>query len=534
MAEQVLLYDTTLRDGMQGEGMSLSVGEKLRVAHALDALGVQLIEAGFAASNPKEEAVFDLLSKERFENAGIVAFGMTRRREVDAEDDPALRGLANCFAPVCCLVGKTWSLHLQKVIKADPEENLRMIDDSVGFLAGRGKRVIYDAEHFFDAYRDDPAYALRCLRTAAEAGAENVTLCDTNGSSLPSQVAEATQQVVEELGAAVQVGIHTHDDSGCGVANSLVAVDRGARLVQGTMNGYGERCGNANLISILPALQLKMGFDCIPPERLERLTETAHLVDEVCNVSPNPNQPYVGTNAFAHKGGMHVAGVSRDARTFEHVEPAAVGADRRVLVSELSGKGTVEARAEQTGVELDEAGATRIVERVKDLEHRGYHLEAADGSFDLLIRKETGGYEPLFRLESWRVIVEKREDGRVATEATIKIWADGERYVRTAEGNGPVNALDRALRDAIGERFPHLRDIQLVNYKVRILDESKGTAAVTRVLLDASDGTDTWGSIGVSENIIEASWEALVDSLEAGMLPSRAHHVRGRSAAEVA
>jgi 2-isopropylmalate synthase len=534
MAEQVLLYDTTLRDGMQGEGMSLSVGEKLRVAHALDALGVQLIEAGFAASNPKEEAVFDLLSKERFENAEIVAFGMTRRREADAEDDPALRGLANCFAPVCCLVGKTWSLHLQKVIKADPEENLRMIDDSVGFLAGRGKRVIYDAEHFFDAYRDDPAYALRCLRTAAEAGAENVTLCDTNGSSLPSQVAEATQQVVEELGAAVQVGIHTHDDSGCGVANSLVAVDRGARLVQGTMNGYGERCGNANLISILPALQLKMGFDCIPPERLERLTETAHLVDEVCNVSPNPNQPYVGTNAFAHKGGMHVAGVSRDARTFEHVEPAAVGADRRVLVSELSGKGTVEARAEQTGVELDEAGATRIVERVKDLEHRGYHLEAADGSFDLLIRKETGGYEPLFRLESWRVIVEKREDGRVATEATIKIWADGERYVRTAEGNGPVNALDRALRDAIGERFPHLRDIQLVNYKVRILDESKGTAAVTRVLLDASDGTDTWGSIGVSENIIEASWEALVDSLEAGMLPSRAHHVRGRSAAEVA
>ena len=533
MAEQVLLYDTTLRDGMQGEGMSLSVGEKVRVAHALDALGVHLIEAGFAASNPKEEAVFDLLSKERFENAEIVAFGMTRRREVAAEDDPALRGLASCFAPVCCLVGKTWSLHLEKVIKADPEENLRMIGDSVGFLAARGKRVIYDAEHFFDAYRDDPVYALCCLRAAAEAGAENVTLCDTNGSSLPSQVAEAAERVVDELGADVQVGIHTHDDSGCGVANALVAVERGARLVQGTMNGYGERCGNANLISILPALQLKMGFRCIPSERLERLTETAHLVDELCNVSPNPNQPYVGTNAFAHKGGMHVAGVSRDARTFEHVDPTAVGADRRVLVSELSGKGTVEARAEQTGVELDAAGASRIVERVKDLEHRGYHLEAADGSFDLLIRRETGSYEPLFRLEAWRVIVEKREDGRVATEATIKIWADGERYVRTAEGNGPVNALDRALRDAIGERFPHLRDIQLVNYKVRILDESKGTAAVTRVLLDASDGTDTWGSIGVSENIIEASWEALVDSLEAGMLPSRAHHVRAGSAAEV-
>jgi 2-isopropylmalate synthase len=310
-------------------------------------------------------------------------------------------------------------------------------------------------------------------------------------------------------------------------------VEHGARLVQGTVNGYGERCGNGNLVSILPALQLKMGYDCIPPDRLERLTEVAHLVDELCNVTPDANQPYVGANAFAHKGGMHVAGVSRDSRTFEHVDPAAVGADRRLLVSELSGKGTVQARAEQTGVDLEGETASRLVERVKDLEHRGYQLEAADGSFDLLIRKETGDYEPLFRLEAWRVIVEKREDGKVATEATIKIWVDGERYVRTAEGNGPVNALDRALRSAIAERYPHLRDIQLVNYKVRILDEAKGTGAVTRVLLDASDGTDTWGTIGVSENIIEASWEALVDSLEAGMLPSRAEHVRARWAAEV-
>jgi 2-isopropylmalate synthase len=528
MAEQVLVYDTTLRDGMQGEGMSLSVGEKVRVAHALDALGVHLIEAGFPASNPKEGALFDLLSRETFETAGVAAFGMTRRRDSTAEQDPGLRLLAECFAPVCTLVGKTWALHLEKVTKVDPEENLRMIADSVAFLDGAGKRVIYDAEHFFDAYRDDPAYALRCLRAAAEAGAENVTLCDTNGSSLPPQVAEATDRVVAELGDAAQVGIHTHDDAGCGVANSVLAVERGARLVQGTMNGYGERCGNANLVSILPALQLKLGYECIPEERMQRLTEVAHLVDELCNVTPNPNQPYVGTNAFAHKGGTHVAGVSRDARTFEHVDPAAVGADRRLLISELSGKGTVQARAD-----VDDATAERVVERVKDLESRGYHLEAADGSFDLLIRKETGDYEPLFRLESWRVIVEKREDGRVETEATIKIWAEGERYVRTAEGNGPVNALDRALRDAIGERHPHLRDIQLVNYKVRILDESKGTAAVTRVLLDASDGKDTWGSMGVSENIIEASWEALVDSLEAGMLPQRAEHTRKRSPAEV-
>jgi 2-isopropylmalate synthase len=505
--------------------MSLSVGEKVRVAHALDSLGVHLIEAGFPASNPKEEALFDLLSRERFDHAEVAAFGMTRRRDATAEEDPGLRLLADGFAPVCTLVGKTWSLHLEKVTQVDQEENLRMIEDSVSFLAREGKRVVYDAEHFFDAYRDDPDYALRCLRAAAEAGAENLTLCDTNGSSMPSQVAEATERVVRELGGGVQVGIHTHEDAGCGVANSIVAVEHGARLVQGTMNGYGERCGNANLVSIVPALQLKLGFDCIEPERLAHLTEVSHLVDELCNVSPNPNQPYVGANAFAHKAGMHVTGVSRDARTFEHVDPSLVGADRKVLVSELSGKGSVQARAQ-----VDDDTATRVVERVKDLESRGYHLEAADGTFDLLIRKESGEYEPLFRLESWRVIVEKLEDGKVQTEATIKIWVDGERYVRTAEGNGPVNALDRALRSAIGERYAHLRDIELVNFKVRILDESKGTGAVTRVLLDASDGKDTWGSIGVSENIIEASWEALVDSLEAGMLPGRPEHHRTRRA----
>jgi 2-isopropylmalate synthase len=521
----VSIYDTTLRDGMQGEGMSLSADEKVRVAHALDDLGVHLIEAGFPSSNPKEEALFELLAGETFATSEVAAFGMTRRRNSKAEDDPALRLLADSFAPVCTLVGKTWSLHLEKVTQVDTEENLRMIADSVGWLAAQGKRVVYDAEHFFDAWRDDSAYALQCLRAAAEAGADNVTLCDTNGSSLPSQVAEATARVVAELSDSVQVGIHTHDDAGCGVANSLVAIEAGARLVQGTMNGFGERCGNANLISIIPALELKMGFETIGRERLQRLTEIAHLMDDLCNVTPNPNQPYVGANAFAHKGGMHVAGINRDARTFEHIEPADVGADRRVLVSELSGKGTVQARAD-----VDGETAARVIERVKDLEHRGYQFEAADGSFDLLIRKETGEYEPLFRLESWRAIVEKREDGRVETEATIKIWVDGERYVRTAEGNGPVHALDRALRAAIGERHPHLRDIELVNFKVRILDERKGTAAVTRVLLDASDGQDTWGSIGVSENIIEASWEALVDSIEAGILPGRTQSPRSRAA----
>src|SRR3954453_3604379 len=506
---------------MQGEGMSLSVDEKLRVAHALDSLGVHFIEAGFPSSNPKEEAFFELLAGERFANAEIAAFGMTRRRGVAAADDPALRLLAETFVPVCTLVGETWALHLEKVTKVDPEENLAMIADSVAFLRGEGKRVVYDAEHFFDGFAHDPEYAVRCLRAAAGAGAETVVLCDTNGATLPDQLASAVHKVAMELAPSVRIGIHPHDDAGCGVANAIVAVDAGARQFQGTINGYGERCGNANLVSIIPGLQLKLGYECIDPERLGHLTETAHLVDEICNVSPNPNQPYVGKNAFAHKGGMHVAGIREDARTFEHVDPAAVGNDRSVLISELSGRGTVQERAD-----VDEATASRVVERVKELEHQGYQFEAADGSFDLLIRKETGEYEPLFQLESFRVIVEKREDGKVQTEATIKIWADGERYLRTAEGNGPVNALDRALRAALIEIHPHLRDIELTNFKVRILDEAKGTCAITRVLLDSSDGVDSWGSIGVSENIIEASWEALVDSLEAGILPSRAEHTR--------
>jgi 2-isopropylmalate synthase len=448
---------------------------------------------------------------------------MTRRRGVRAADDEALRLLADAFVPVCTLVGKTWSLHLEKVVRVDRDENLRMIEESVAFLVGEGKSVVYDCEHFFDAWRDDADYALRCARAAAEAGAAWVTLCDTNGASLPHEIEQATAAVVAALGAPV--GIHCHNDAECGVANSLAAVRAGARMVQGTMNGYGERCGNANLVSILPNLQLKMGHECVP--ELSGLTEASHYLDELLNFVPDPNRPYVGANAFAHKGGMHVAGVAADPATFEHVDPAAVGNRRDVLISELSGKGTVLQRAEVTGVELDPAAAARVVERVKRLEHEGFHFEAADGSFDLLIRRETGEYQPLFRLESWRVIAEKREDGRVQTEATIKIWVDGERYVRTAEGNGPVNALDTALRAAIIEIYPHLADVRLVNYKVRILDERKATGAVTRVLLDASDGTDTWGAIGVSENVIEASWDALVDSLEAGMLPGRVQHQRG-------
>ncbi len=519
------LYDATLRDGMGGGGLTLTAQEKLRVVRALDELGVHLIEAGFPASNPKEQELFDLLSRERLPSAEIVAFGMTRRRGVAAEQDEGLRVLADCFAPVCTLVGKASVLHVEKVVRVSRDENLKMIGSSVSFLVSQGKRVLLDAEHFFDGFGLDPGYALDCLRAAAEAGAERLVLCDTNGGSLPPQIRTAFA-VVREAVSGVALGIHCHDDSGCAVANTLTAVEAGATQVQGTVNGIGERTGNANLITIIADLQLKMGAELLPPERLARLTETAHFVDELLNRSPNPAQPYVGKHAFAHKAGMHAAGVRADAQTFEHVDPALVGNGRDVLVSELSGKGTVAEKAAEAGLQLPqgkegEEFAQRVVERVKELEHEGFQFEAADGSFELLMRKEAGTYEPLFRLESWRVLVEKRVDGKVITEATIKVWLGGERYVRTAEGNGPVHALDAALRDAIGELHPHLRDIELVNFKVRILDETKGTGAVTRVLIDASDGKDVWGTIGVSENVIAASWDALVDSLEYGMQPGR-------------
>ena len=515
----IQLYDATLRDGMQGEGMSLSAEEKLRVAHALDDLGIELIEAGFPASNPKERELFELLAAERFDNAQIAAFGMTRRRDTSAAEDPALVLLAESVAPVCTLVGKTWTLHLEKIVKVDRAENLRMVAESIAFLRGEGKRVIYDAEHYFDGWRAEPEYAIACITAAAEAGAETVVLCDTNGSSLPSQVAAATSAAVAALGDSVRIGIHCHNDLECGVANSLAAVEVGARQVQGTVNGYGERTGNANLISIIANLQLKLGYQCLSDEQLGRLTQTAHFIDELLNFTPDPNQPYVGRNAFAHKGGMHVAGVSADATTFEHVDPAVVGNERALLVSELAGRASVVETAAAVGLELDDAAVARVLERVKTLEHEGYQFEAADGSLELLLRRETGDYEPLFELESWRVVVQTNGAGEVGTEATIKIKIAGKRYERSAHGNGPVNALDAALRAAIVDVHPHLADISLVNYKVRIVDEAKGTAAVTRVLIDASDGNEVWGTIGVSENVIAASCEALVESLERGMLP---------------
>jgi 2-isopropylmalate synthase len=383
-----------------------------------------------------------------------------------------------------------------------------------------GKRVLFDAEHFFDGWREDPRYAIETLRAAEAGGTERLVLCDTNGGSLPSQITAAVDAVRTAL-PGLAIGIHTHDDAGCAVANSLVAIEAGATQVQGTINGIGERTGNANLVTIIADLQMKMGIEVLPEGHLARLTETAHFVDELLNRAPNPSQPYVGKNAFAHKAGMHAAGVSADASTFEHVEPGAVGNRSDVIVSELAGRATVADKGNSAGLGLDDATSARIVERVKQLEHLGYQFEAADGSFELLMRRESGQYEPLFRLESWRVTVEQQADAGVVSEATIAIWIGDERYERTATGNGPVNALDSALRSAVTEVYPDVGNVELVNYKVRILDESHGTDAVTRVLIDASDGEDVWGTIGVGENVIAASWQALVDSLEFGQQAGR-------------
>jgi 2-isopropylmalate synthase len=516
-SNRIQLYDATLRDGMGGGGMTLTAAEKVRVVHALDALGVHMIEAGFPASNPKELELFELLERESLHTAEIVAFGMTRRRGVDASEDAGLRVLAQSFVPVVTLVGKSSAAQAETVLKVTREENLSMIGESIAHLVARGKRVLFDAEHFFDGAAADADYAYECVRVAAQAGAERVVLCDTNGGSLPLDVRDAVATVRERM-PDVALGIHAHDDTGCGVANTLVAVQAGATQVQGTINGIGERTGNANLVTIVADLQLKMGYEVLAPERLERLTETAHLVDELLNRTPDPAQPYVGKHAFAHKAGMHAAGVRESSEMFEHVDPVLVGNRSDVLISELSGRATIAEKARAAGIAADDELIRRVVERVKELEHKGFQFEAADGSFELLMRREVdSAYEPLFTLESWRVIVEQHADGRATTEATIKIWIGVERYVSTAEGNGPVNALDTALRKAIGEIHPHLKDIELVNFKVRILDETKGTGAVTRVLIDASDGQDVWGSIGVSENLIAASWDALVDSLEYGM-----------------
>jgi 2-isopropylmalate synthase len=515
---RVVIYDTTLRDGAQRAGLSLSLADKLRIASLLDELGVDYIEGGWPGANPKDTEFFERAKNVRFAKATLTAFGMTRRPEVRPEEDEGLRALLDSGAPVACIVGKSWDLHVTKAVRTTLEENLRMVEESCRFLRSRGLEVFFDAEHFFDGYRRNPAYAMAVLRAALEGGASCLVLCDTNGGSLPHEVGPVVRKVKEETGATI--GVHCHNDSECAVANSLAAVMEGATHVQGTANGYGERCGNANLMSIIPALVLKMGIPVVPPEKLARLTEIAHHIAEIANITPDPHQPYVGHNAFAHKGGLHVSAVARYRDAYNHIPPETVGNTPRLIVSELAGRATVQMLARDLAADLsdDPKLTRRVLERVKELENRGYHFEAADGSFELLLRREAGRLPEFFRLESFRVIVEKEEGKPAKAEATVKVWAKGERVIATGEGNGPVNALDRALRQALGQSYPGLSRIQLTDYKVRILDSFMGTGAVTRVLIESTDGERTWGTVGVSANIIEASWEALSDSICCGLL----------------
>ncbi|MDF1543255.1 MAG: citramalate synthase [Anaerosomatales bacterium] len=521
MSTTVTLYDTTLRDGTQREGLSLSVEDKLRVAQRLDLLGIHYVEGGFPGSNPKDIEFFERARDLQLETAKISAFGMTCAKDTAAEDDPGLRALLDTGCEAICIFGKAWDVHVTETLRATLEENVRMVRESVAYLKSQGRTVFFDAEHFFDGYANNAGYALEVVRAASDAGADAIVLCDTNGGTMPHEVLRAVGVVRLETDAPL--GIHAHNDAGCATANSLVAVEGGCSHVQGTANGYGERAGNADLLTIIPSLVLKMGRECISREQLKLITEVSHFIAETANIAPDPHQPYVGASAFAHKGGVHASAAARLPEAYEHVDPASVGNLARVVVSELAGRASLTMKAKELGIDLtgDPETVGAVLDSVKDLEHRGYSFEAADASLEIMLGKRLGTYEPFFRLESFRCIMEKREDGRVMTEATIKLHVGGHRYIATAEGNGPVNALDRALRIAIGKYYPALQPIELTDFKVRVLDEKKGTGAVTRVLIESADGEKSWGTVGVSENIIEASWEALVDSVEYGLAHPR-------------
>jgi 2-isopropylmalate synthase len=512
----VRIYDTTLRDGTQREGISLACEDKIRIARRLDELGVSFIEGGFPGSNPKDAEFFARAKDIDWRHATITAFGATRRAGIVPEADKSLVALLEAGAPVCTIFGKSWTLHVDEVLRVSRDENLRIIEESVAFLRANGRRVLYDAEHFFDGFRADASYALETLRAAIRGGAEVVVLCDTNGGSLPWDVEEAVRRVTAEI--PHPIGIHTHNDTECAVANALAAVRAGARHVQGTINGYGERCGNGNLCAIVPSLELKLGLSCLPDGALATLYETAHFVAEVANLSPDEHMAYVGRSAFAHKGGVHVAAMRRNPTSYQHIDPAQVGNAMRVVVSELSGRGNVRSKAEELGFAIEDGAEVVVLEQIKEAEARGFSFEAAEASVALMMRRQSPAYRPPFRLVDYKVMVGQRERGETFSEAVIKI-AVGDQILHTAaEGNGPVSALDAALRKALGPIFPDVLGIQLVDYKVRILDGQDGTAATTRVLIDSRHGHSQWSTVGASPNIIEASWHALADSVEYGLL----------------
>lgn len=511
--EKVFVYDTTLRDGTQGEGISLSVEDKYKITQKLDALGVDYIEGGWPGSNPKDMEYFERVQNLTLKHAKITAFTSTRRSGLKAEEDKNLQAILMSNISTVAVFGKTWDLHVKEALKVPLAENVKMISDTVSFLKSKGKEVIYDAEHFFDGYKNNPTYALKTLKAAADAGADWIVLCDTNGGSLPEDITEIVSYLKEEIHVAL--GIHAHNDGELAVANTLAAVRAGVRQVQGTTNGFGERCGNANLCSVIPNLELKYKYKVLPTDQLKLLTETARYVAEIANVAMPVNMPYVGQSSFAHKGGIHVSAVLKNPVTYEHINPETVGNSRRVLVSELAGLSNLRYKAREFNLDLhmETPQSREIVDRIKTLEHEGFEFESAEASLELLLRKGFGKFKDFFDLESLKIINEKRSNAEITTEAIIKLKVNGEIVHTAAEGNGPVNALDNALRKALEHFYPQLSDMHLSDYKVRVLNEKDGTAANVRVLIESRDAHGSWDTVGVSENIIEASWQALLDSM---------------------
>ena len=523
-ADTVCLYDTTLRDGAQGKGISFSPGGKLQVVKALDAFGIDMIEGGYAASNPKDVAFFSDVKRLELKHARIAAFGSTRRAKISPDADAGCQALLAADTPICTIFGKSWTLHVEEVLRTTLPENLAMIRETVAWLCEHDREVVYDAEHFFDGYKVNPAYALETLAAARDAGASVLVLCDTNGGTLPHEVFEITQTVQTELGHAV--GIHAHNDGGCGVANSLESIRAGARHLQGTINGYGERCGNADLIPLVANLKVKMGLDFAAKIPLQKLTELSLAVHELANQRPNPKAPYVGEHAFAHKAGMHVDGVRKVAHSFEHVPPESVGNDRHVLISELAGGSNVLMKILEMGVQVDKTSpeVRDVLRELERLEKDGYEFEGADASFHMLVQKVLKSHKSFFEPEAYRIINEHRhENGKTVAEASVKIRVDGETEYTVAEGDGPVDALDMALRKALARFYPAIAEVRLTDFRVRILDPEKSTRAKTRVRIESTDGHHTWNTVGVSENLIEASWEALVESVEYKLFLDESH-----------
>ncbi|MBW1707352.1 MAG: citramalate synthase [Deltaproteobacteria bacterium] len=514
MSDQVTLYDTTMRDGTQGEQVNLSAEDKLRIAKKLDDFGIPYVEGGWPGSNPKDVRFFEMARGANFKKTRITAFGSTRRPGTAPHEDDNIRALLETEMDTVTVFGKSWDLHATDILGVSLKENLKMIEETVAYLKGEGREVIYDAEHFFDGHRANPSYVMKTLQAAQEGGAGTIVLCDTNGGSMPWEIAEIVADVVSRLG--VPIGIHAHNDCGLALANSLAAVESGARMIQGTINGYGERCGNVDLISIIGNLQLKMGYFCVPEEKLRQLTELSRYVSEIANVPPLNQRPFVGKSAFTHKGGVHVSAIQKNPAAYEHMEPQQVGNRRRVLVSDLSGKSNIDYKAREMEIKLGGNGydSQKIVGEIKRLEDEGYQFDAAEGSLELLIKKVTGQFQEPFTLESFRVTTEKNHLDPSACQATIKISVGKEEEITAAEGDGPVNALDNALRKALTKFFPQIVEMGLVDFKVRVIDGGGGTASRVRVQIESRDSREIWSTIGVSENIIEASWQALVDSFQ--------------------